>query len=66
MKKILVILGLLLVVFLSAERVEVQSVENIFESVSFGKSSIEVHFSLDGYDLEEVIANGEKFQKLSY
>jgi len=66
MKKILVILSLLLVVSLSAERVEIQSVDNLFESISFGKSSTEVHFSLDGYDLEEIIVNGEKFHKLSY
>jgi hypothetical protein len=68
-KKIFLIFALILsFAFIYAEWIEINgdSEQELFGHVSNGIASTAIHFSLDGYDIESVLENGEKYQKITY
>ncbi len=69
MKKLFISMTMIVLAYtFSATWVEVpeNSQEKLFEHVSGDRSAIEVKFSLNGYEMENVSERGETFQKITY
>ena len=69
MKKIaLILVSIILTMLLTAEWIDIpgNSKKNIFEHVQGEIETIELSFSLNGYEMEEISERGKVFQKISY
>lgn len=70
MKKVFIFMSVFMLIsaaFLSAEKVEIteNSGKQLFEITNSNENSIELQFSLSGYDTEIVTQNGKEYQKIS-
>jgi Peptidase family C25/Propeptide_C25/FlgD Ig-like domain/Carboxypeptidase regulatory-like domain len=65
---IIIVLVVLFGIQLSAEWIDIAENRGaeLFEHTSYGKELTEIHFSLPGYEIEQVVENGKTYQKITY